>query len=100
MRKVCDLNMQIYRRKFSMNFPMNLLYHFGIVGILFVGGWLVMEGRTEAGTVVAFISGLSKVNDPWGDLVNFFRDLTNARVKFHLIARAVGEPDPEVSIAD
>jgi hypothetical protein len=47
--------------------------------------------------VVAFISGLAKVNDPWGDLVNFFRDVTNTRVKFDLItnflADAAGEPD-------
>jgi ABC-type bacteriocin/lantibiotic exporter with double-glycine peptidase domain len=97
VNRVYDLNMQIYRRKFSMNFLMNLLYHFGIVGILFVGGWLVMQGQTEAGTVVAFISGLAKVNDPWGDLVNFFRDVTNTRVKFHLIANfladAAAEPD-------
>jgi ABC-type bacteriocin/lantibiotic exporter with double-glycine peptidase domain len=85
VNEVYDLNMQIYRRKFSMNFLMNLLYHLGIVGILFVGGMLVMQNSIEVGTVVAFISGLAKVNDPWGDLVNFFRDVTNTRVKFRLI---------------
>ena len=76
---IYSLNMQIYRRKYSMNFLINLLYHLGIMGILFVGGWFVMQGRTEIGTVVAFISGLTKVNDPWNDLVTFFRDMTNAR---------------------
>jgi len=91
VNRVYDLNMQIYRRKFTMNFLMNLLYHFGIVGILFVGGWLVMQGRTEAGTVVAFISGLAKVNDPWQDLVAFFRDVTNTRVKFRLIANFLAD---------
>lgn len=92
---VYALNMQIYRRKFSMNFLMNLLYHFGIVGILFVGGWLVMQGSIEAGTVVAFISGLAKVNDPWQDLVNFFRDVTNTRVKFRLIANFIADAAAE-----
>ena len=82
---VYDLNMQINRRKYAMNFLMNLLFHLGIVGILFVGGLLVIQDAIEVGTVVAFISGLNKVNDPWGDLVNFFRELTNARVKYHLI---------------
>jgi ABC-type bacteriocin/lantibiotic exporter with double-glycine peptidase domain len=88
------LNMQIYRRKYSMNFLINLLYHFGIVGILFVGGWFVMQGRTEIGTVVAFISGLTKVNDPWNDLVTFFRDMTNARVKYRMIAKVLDDHDP------
>lgn len=85
------LNMQIYRRKFGMNFLMNLLHQIGVIGILFVGGWFVVRGETEIGTVVAFISGLNRVNDPWGDLVNYFRDMTNARVKYRLIAAALGE---------
>jgi ABC-type bacteriocin/lantibiotic exporter with double-glycine peptidase domain len=91
---IYSLNMQIYRRKYATNFLINLLYHFGTVGILFVGGWFVMQGKTEVGTVVAFISGLTKVNDPWNDLVVFFRDMTNARVKYRLIAKALDDQDP------
>jgi ABC-type bacteriocin/lantibiotic exporter with double-glycine peptidase domain len=94
VRDIYALNMQIYRRKYAMNFLINLLYHLGTVGILFVGGWFVMLGKTEVGTVVAFISGLTKVNDPWNDLVVFFRDMTNARVKYRLIARALDDQDP------
>jgi ABC-type bacteriocin/lantibiotic exporter with double-glycine peptidase domain len=97
-RRVGDiykLNMQIFRRKFGMNFLMNLLHQLGVIGILFVGGWFVIQGRTEVGTVVAFISGLTRVNDPWGDLVNYFRDMTNARVKYRLIAKALGRHAPD-----
>jgi ABC-type bacteriocin/lantibiotic exporter with double-glycine peptidase domain len=86
---VYRLNMEIFRRKFGMNFLMNLLHHLGIIGILSVGGWLLLQGKTEVGTVVAFISGLSRMNDPWGDLVNYFRDLTNAGVKYRMIAAAL-----------
>jgi ABC-type bacteriocin/lantibiotic exporter with double-glycine peptidase domain len=92
-RRVGDvyrLNMEILRRKFGMHFLMNLLHHLGIIGILFVGGWLLLQGQTEMGTVVAFISGLNRMNDPWGDLVNYFRDLTNVGVKYQLIAEALG----------
>jgi ABC-type bacteriocin/lantibiotic exporter with double-glycine peptidase domain len=92
--RIYTLNMQIYRRKYAMNFLINLLYHFGTVGILLVGGWFVMEGKTEVGTVVAFISGLTKINDPWNDLVTFFRDMTNARVKYQLIAKVLDDQDP------
>ena len=89
VRDVYQLNMQIFRRKFSMNFLMNLLHHLGIIGILSVSGWLLLHGETEVGTVVAFISGLNRMNDPWGDLVNYFRDVTNAGVKFGLITQAL-----------
>jgi ABC-type multidrug transport system fused ATPase/permease subunit len=94
VHRVYDLNMQIYRRKFGMNFLMNLFYHLGIVGILLVGSWQVIKGETEIGTVVAFISGLNRMNDPWGDLVNYFRDLTNAAVKYRLITRVTHAQSP------
>ena len=85
--EVYRLNMEIFRRKFGMNFLMNLLHHLSIIGILAVGGWLLLHGETALGTVVAFISGINRMNDPWGDLVNYFRDVTNTAVKYRLIAR-------------
>ena len=55
----------------------------------------VEEGQTvEVGTVVAFISGLSKVNDPWGDLVNYMREATVSQVKYRLIASTIEAPPP------
>ena len=97
---VYRLNMQIFRRKYGMNFLMNLLYHLGIIGILAMGGWLVLQGRTEVGTIVAFISGLNRMNDPWGDLVDFFRNLTNTGLKYRMIAAELAKqskPDASAS---
>jgi ABC-type bacteriocin/lantibiotic exporter with double-glycine peptidase domain len=88
--RVFSLNMVIYKLKYSMNFLMNGMYHVGIAAILAVGGWYVLQGRIEAGTVVAFLSGLAKVNEPWGDIVNWFREMTVSRVKYGLIADASG----------
>jgi len=80
------LNVQIFIRKFGINFLMNLLYSLGVIGILAVGGWLVLNDRTQVGTIVAFISGLNRMNSPWRDLMNWFRDLTNAGTKYRMIA--------------
>lgn len=89
------LNVQIFMRKFGINFLMNLLYSLGVIGILAVGGWLVLQGRTEVGTIVAFISGLARMNAPWRDLMNWFRDLSNAGTKYRLIAAELGKaPQP------
>jgi ABC-type multidrug transport system fused ATPase/permease subunit len=91
------LNVQIFIRKFGINFLMNLLYSLGVIGILAVGGWLVLNGRTEVGTIVAFISGLNRMNSPWRDLMNWFRDLTNAGTKYRLIAAELGKgPGPGI----
>ena len=74
-----------------MNFLMNLLHQMGVIGILAVGGWLVLQGKTEVGTIVSFISGLNRMNDTWGDLVDFFRNLTNTGLKFRMIRAELGK---------
>jgi ABC-type multidrug transport system fused ATPase/permease subunit len=88
--RIYELDMHIFKLKFTMNFLMNSMQHLAVAAILFVGGWFVVEGRTEVGTVVAFISGLDRVNDPWGDLVNYFREMSSARVKYRMVAKALG----------
>jgi len=89
--EVYRLKMEIFYRKFGMNFLMNLFHHLGTIGILAVGGWLLLQGKTEMGTIVAFISGINSMNDPWGDLVDYFRNLTNAGVKYRLIVETIGQ---------
>ncbi|MBX9944006.1 MAG: ABC transporter ATP-binding protein [Reyranella sp.] len=87
--RVFALNMGIYKFKYSMNLAMNLMYYFSVAAALGVGGWFAVEGRIEVGTVVAIVSGLGKLNDPWGDLVNWGRELSVVGVKYRLFADAV-----------
>ena len=91
IQQVFELNMGIYRFKFSMNFLMNLSTQLQIIGALLVGGWAVYEQRLEIGGVVAFISGIGRITDPWGDLVNYFRDMNITQVKFALVRDAVDQ---------
>jgi ABC-type multidrug transport system fused ATPase/permease subunit len=86
---VFRLDMGIYKLKFSMNFLMNLMHHLGVATALGVGGWYAAQGRLEVGTVVAFVSGLAKVNDPWGDIVNWFREMTVVGMRYQLVADAM-----------
>ncbi len=98
-----SLNMGIYRIKFSMNFLMNLCNHFQVISALLLGGWWVYTERLEIGGVVAFISAIGRLNDPWGDLVNYFRDVNNAQVRYDLLSGAInqladGKPLEQVEI--
>jgi len=88
---IFELDMGIFRLKFTMNFVMNLSNHLQIIAALLLGGWWVYTDRLEIGGVVAFISAIGRLNDPWGDLVNYFRDLNVIRVKFRLLADAVDQ---------
>ena len=89
LRHVFALNMGIFKFKFTMYFLMNLTHHLGVATALGVGGYYVVQGRIDIGTVVAFVSGLAKVNDPWGDLVDWFREMTLVRTRYRLLREAV-----------
>lgn len=93
------LDMGIFKLKFTMNFLINLCNHLQIVSALLVGGWWVYIQHLEIGGVVAFISGIHRINDPWGDLVNYFRDLNVTQVKYRLLADAVDQLKPPETIA-
>jgi len=91
IHQVYRLNMGIFKLKFSMHFLMNLLHHMGVATVLGVGGWYAVQGKIEVGTVVAFVSGLAKVNDPWSDLINWYREMAVVRVRYNLIADSMRE---------
>jgi ABC-type bacteriocin/lantibiotic exporter with double-glycine peptidase domain len=88
IQRVFAFNMGIYKLKYSMNLLMNLMHHFAVAVALCVGGWLAIEGHIQVGTVVAIVGGLGKLNDPWGDLVNWAREFSVVGVKYRLFADA------------
>jgi len=90
IQRIFELNMGIYKIKFTMNLAMNFMYHAAVAIALGVGGLMVAQHKLELGTVVAIVSGLGKLNDPWGDLVNWGRELSVDAVKYRLFADAVG----------
>jgi len=89
--RVLQLNMGIFKFKFTMNFLMNLCNHLQVVAALLIGGWMVHTDQLQVGGVVAFISAVGRLNDPWGDLVNYFRELSLTRVKFGLVVDRVNQ---------
>ncbi|MBP2233239.1 ABC-type multidrug transport system fused ATPase/permease subunit [Azospirillum agricola] len=86
---VFALNMGIYVLKFEMNFLMNSMQHLGVAAVLGIGGLYAIQGTLDVGAVVAVLSGLAKITDPWGDLINWYREATVSGVKYHLIETAV-----------
>jgi ABC-type multidrug transport system fused ATPase/permease subunit len=100
IERIFQLNMGIYKIKFSMNLAMNSLYHSAVAIALGVGGLLVVEQHLQLGTVVAVVSGLGKLNDPWGDLVNWGRQLSVDALKYRLFADALKNHDKARSPAE
>ncbi|MBV8651064.1 MAG: ABC transporter ATP-binding protein [Alphaproteobacteria bacterium] len=89
IERLFEVDMGIFKLKFTMNFLMNLCNHLQVITALLVGGWYVLTDQLEIGGVVAFISAIGRLNDPWGDLVNYFRDVSGTQVRYRLLAGAV-----------
>lgn len=76
---------EVFRLKLSMKFALNVIAGAGTVGILLLGGWLFLEGKTDIGTVVASLTAFKRVNDPWREMIEFYRMLSTVRIRFELL---------------
>ena len=48
-----------------------------------------MQGRSDVGTVVASLTGLTRIEGPWRELVSFFRSASTVRVKYAMLVRSI-----------
>jgi ABC-type bacteriocin/lantibiotic exporter with double-glycine peptidase domain len=80
--------------KLSSKLALNAISVAGAAGLLFLGGWLVLQGRSDVGTVTASLTGLTRIEGPWRELVAFFRNASTVRVKYAMLVRAITEREP------
>ncbi len=85
------LRLRVFKLKFGLKLFVSGLQTIGVFLLLFVGGLMVLHGKTEIGIVVAFISGLDRVLDPWRELIAFVRSTSSAKVQFDLIEGTLGK---------
>jgi ABC-type bacteriocin/lantibiotic exporter with double-glycine peptidase domain len=83
---IYDNRMRFYLLKFAGKTAMNLLNALAPLGALLIGGYLVIQGATTIGTVVAFMSGFERLSDPMRQLTVFYRSASQANVHHRKIA--------------
>lgn len=86
---IFDNRLRFYFLKYGLKTLLNLANAIGPLMVLVVGGWMVIQGQTTIGTVVAFISGLERLSSPLRDLLNFYREFQQAKVQYEMIAKWV-----------
>jgi len=87
INRIYQLRIRIYLRKYFLAALGNFLDSFGSIIVLMVGGYLVIHGKTQVGTLVVFMSGLNKIADPWDQLINFYRSVSNTAVAYDMVGR-------------
>jgi ABC-type multidrug transport system fused ATPase/permease subunit len=88
---IYGVRLHVFKLKFGLKFLVSGLQSVGVFALLFAGGTMVLHGKTEIGIVVAFISGLDRVLDPWRELIAFVRSTSAAKVQFDLIEGTLGK---------
>lgn len=88
IERIYRLRIRIFLLKYFMKFFNNLTAQLGPLAVLMTGGWLAIQGETQVGVIVAFISGYERMTNPARDLLNFYRRLSAMRVQYGLVREA------------
>jgi ABC-type bacteriocin/lantibiotic exporter with double-glycine peptidase domain len=86
-KQVYAVRMSYYRFKFAGKLINNFMNHLAPLSVLMVGGYLVINGATTIGTVVAFISGFERMADPSRQLLAYYRLTAETQMQYRLIAQ-------------
>ena len=78
--------------RFLTKFINNFFQSLGPFVLFLVGGWLTINGRFDLGALVAFLSAYEKFYDPWKELLDYYQDLQDSRVRYHQIMDYFDEP--------
>ena len=76
---IYGVRLRLFKLKFGLKFLVSALQAVGVFALLFAGRIMVLNGTTEIRIVVAFISGLDRILDPWRELIAFVRSTSAAR---------------------
>ena len=95
IERLYGLKIRIAGLKYGVKFVNNMFGHLGQLSVLVVGGYLVIQGETTLGTIVAFISGYDKMTDPARELLNFYRRLSMMKVQYGLVRAAANGADAQ-----
>lgn len=87
LKKIFDNRIHFTLLKFALKGMLNILSALGPLVVLVYGGYLVMQGETQVGVIVAFISGFERINSPVRELVAFYRAKEQAKVQHDMVAK-------------
>jgi ABC-type multidrug transport system fused ATPase/permease subunit len=91
--RIYETRRKIFIWKLSTKFALSAISAFGLVAVLVIGGWLVLEGESDVGIVVAATVGLTRIEQPWRLLAAFYRNLNAIKVQFELMRNLLIEPN-------
>lgn len=94
IRSSYRLRLRMNALKAALKIARHVIDRAAAAAVLGLGAVMVIRGKTEIGVVVAFLSALRQIQGPWGELLDFYRRLADAQVKYRLVRQAILTPAP------
>ena len=79
------VRLRIFIWKFVIKFLNNSINHLGPFCFYSIGGYFVIEGRLEIGTLMAAIAAHKDLAAPWKELLNYYQRREDARIKYEQV---------------
>jgi putative ABC transport system ATP-binding protein len=76
---------EIYDKKFMIKFLNNAIQQLGPLFFYSIGGYLVIKGSLDIGTLLAAIAAHKDLAAPWKELLNYYQMKEDARIKYEQV---------------
>jgi ABC-type multidrug transport system fused ATPase/permease subunit len=86
------IRFQIYIQKFVIKFLNNTIQQLGPFFFYSIGGYLVIQGQLEIGTLVAAIAAHKDLGAPWKELLAYYQQKEDARIKYEQVVQQFAPP--------
>ena len=86
------VRLRIFIWKFVIKFLNNSINHLGPFCFYSIGGYFVIQGRLEIGTLMAAIAAHKDLGAPWKELLNYYQRREDARIKYEQVDHPVQSP--------
>jgi len=83
---------RLFKYKFGIKFVNNLVQSMGPFILFLYGGYLAIHGHFTLGALVAFLSAYEKVYDPWKEMIEYYQEYQDAKVRYQQVMETFDVP--------
>lgn len=91
--QIFRIRYQIYHKKFLIKFLNNFFSQLTPFLFFAIGGYLVITSRMSLGELVAILAAYKDLAPPWRELLDFYQDQQNARIRYDQIVSTFAAAD-------
>jgi len=91
--RILGLRKRFVMTKNVMKLLNNFLIALGPFGVTVYGGYLVIQGETEIGIILAFVSGLERLGGPIREMISLYSEVAFAKMRYAMLLDATPNHD-------